>query len=414
MTVITPQHRQRLDEVRQRKRAARDKMNAAKAAIQIASEHQDPSAAGHAEIALEMARGEESLAVELESALLHQVAGIGDGGFASGSFLDDPNTVRVLEQAANSSMPVGSMMLGPVTSRETLVSQMQTGTWGGKTLAAATGIVSIPDTSRVGPYQGITAQLRRRLSVLDLLPTQPMDGKSFDYTQASGSQDTAGETAEAALKPPGELLLVDAQVIAKTIAHWLKIPRQQAADVPALATVAESRLSYGVLRRLEDQVIGGDGTGENILGILHTTGVASVPFVAGEPLSDLTLDAITTVFLSDAEPDAVVVNPTDLATMLKAKATGSGERLDSEGAFSDLPQTMWGLPAIPSKVMPAGQALVGSFGTGATVYVREAVNVRISDSDQDDFLRNRFTMLGEGRFGLAVWQPTAFAIVHLA
>ena len=128
----------------------------------------------------------------------------------------------------------------------------------------------------------------------------------------------------------------------------------------------------------------------------------------------MTLDAITAVFLSDAEPDAVVVNPTDLATMLKAKATGSGDRLDSDGAFATPPNTMWGLPAIPSKVMPAGQALVGSFGIGATVFVREAVNVRISDSDQDDFLRNRFTMLGEGRFGLACWQPTAFAIVHLA
>lgn len=47
------------------------------------------------------------------------------------------------------------------------------------------------------------------------------------------------------------------------------------------------------------------------------------------------------------------------------------------------------------------------------MFVREAVNLRISDADQDDFVRNRTTMLGKGRFALAIWQPTSFAIVQL-
>ena len=61
MTVFTPAHRDRLAQARDRKRDARQKMNAAKQAIQIATEHGDPSAAGHAEIALEFARGEEQM-----------------------------------------------------------------------------------------------------------------------------------------------------------------------------------------------------------------------------------------------------------------------------------------------------------------------------------------------------------------
>jgi hypothetical protein len=46
--------------------------------------------------------------------------------------------------------------------------------------------------------------------------------------------------------------------------------------------------------------------------------------------------------------------------------------------------------------------------------VREAVQVIASDSDQDDFTRNRVTLLGEGRFAVAIWQPSAFAVVHVA
>jgi HK97 family phage major capsid protein len=118
------------------------------------------------------------------------------------------------------------------------------------------------------------------------------------------------------------------------------------------------------------------------------------------------------VMMADAAPDAVAVNPRDWAAMLKA-TDDQGGRLDSGGAFATPAASLWGLPAVPSKALTEGQALVGAFGTGATLFIREAVNVRISDSDQDDFLRNRITALAEGRFGVAVWLPASFVIVHM-
>jgi HK97 family phage major capsid protein len=169
-----------------------------------------------------------------------------------------------------------------------------------------------------------------------------------------------------------------------------------------------------VLRRLENQIVGGDGSGTNLTGILHTTGIASVAFAAGTPLADLALAGMTAVLQSEAEPNGVVMNPADRDAMLAAKASGSGVRLDSAGAFSPVPDTFFGLPLVTSTVMPQGQALVGDFAQGATLFVREGVNVRVSDSDQDDFIRNQVTLLGEGRFAVAIWRPACFALVHLA
>jgi Phage capsid family len=100
--------------------------------------------------------------------------------------------------------------------------------------------------------------------------------------------------------------------------------------------------------------------------------------------------------------------------MLKAKAAGSGERLDSDGAFGTPPTQMWSLPLIQSPVVARGTALVGDWSQGATLWVREGVLVRSSDSDQDDFLKNRITLLGEGRYALTVERPVCFAEVHLA
>ena len=406
-------HRERLASLRARKTAAREAMSGQRRALQEARDAGDHDAAAALETALAQTQGDLSYTTDLESVLLHQVAGLGSGGGLRDSFLESPDTLRELEGLASSSVPIGRMNLGLAMGRDDLVGMIESGGWGQPKLAA-TGDVTIPDTARLGPYAGVIPQLRRRIRLLDLIPSSPMDGHGFDFTQEQGSFDTAAETAEGATKPAGDLTLTDAQVVAKTIAHWFKLKRQQLSDVPALGTVVQNRLTYGVLRRLENQLVAGDGTGDNLTGILSTSGIASVAFAAGTALSDLSLSGITDVLLSDAEPDGVLLNPTDVQSMLVAKATGSGERLDSEGAFGAMPQTFWGLPLIASRVVPVGTALVGDWAHGATLFVREGVNVRISDSDQDDFIKNQVTMLGEGRFGLAIWQPGCFARVHLA
>ena len=66
-----------------------------------------------------------------------------------------------------------------------------------------------------------------------------------------------------------------------------------------------------------------------------------------------------------------------------------------------------------TRLIPAGQALVGSFAQGAVLWIREAVSV-IVGQESDDMIRNMVTLLGEMRAALTVMQPTAFCLVHLA
>jgi HK97 family phage major capsid protein len=160
-------------------------------------------------------------------------------------------------------------------------------------------------------------------------------------------------------------------------------------------------------------LIAGDGAGQNLTGILNTAGINNVAFAAGTALSNLALAGITAVLSAEADPTGVVVNQHDYEAMLQAKTSGSGVRLDSPGAFATQADSIWGLPLIVSTVMPQGQCLVGDFGY-VTLFIREGVNVRASDADQDDFIRNRVTVLGEMRAAVAVFQPAAFALVHFA
>jgi HK97 family phage major capsid protein len=129
---------------------------------------------------------------------------------------------------------------------------------------------------------------------------------------------------------------------------------------------------------------------------------------------ELVLNAVGSVLSSEIQPNAACLNPADAIKMYKAKASTSGVRMDSDGAFADLPQTIWGLPLILSTAIPVGHALVGDFSLGATLFMRQGMTVLISDSDQDDWIRNAVKILAELRAALAVWLPAAFAYVTLS
>ena len=103
-----------------------------------------------------------------------------------------------------------------------------------------------------------------------------------------------------------------------------------------------------------------------------------------------------------------------MESLLTEKANGSGERLDSAGAFVGPADSVWGLPIVRSKWIDPKVALVGNFTLACSLMVREGVSIRISDSDVDDFQRNRVTILSEARVALPVWQPSALAEVQLA
>jgi hypothetical protein len=147
-------------------------------------------------------------------------------------------------------------------------------------------------------------------------PTGTTDGNSVPYTQEGGTF-LAAETAEGAAKPEGGVTFTDANAPVQTIAAWQKIRKQALADVAALQSIIDGRLRYSVQRRLEAQVLAGDGTDPNLRGILNTTGIGSVAFAAGTPLTELVLSGITGVYLADAEASGSSCTRRDWQTMAR-------------------------------------------------------------------------------------------------
>ena len=303
----------------------------------------------------------------------------------------------------------GTIHLGQIADRENalqFLSELPNAPAGPVT-STSVAVGFQPDRRGMQPYQ------LRRLSFLDLIPTGTTDSNSIEYVQVASIPGTTAPVAEGALKPEVGLALVDATAAVRTIAGWIKVNRQAMDDMSGLATLINTLLPYDVRRKIEGQILAGDGTGQNLRGILNTPGLGSTTFVAGDNAADAILRAMTVVILSDADPNFAAAHPLvwqDILLMREDNANRTGQYL-AGGPFGMVAPTIWGLALTTSTVIPQATPLVGD-SMGATLLFREGVNVKTSDSDQDDFIRNRVTVLAESRVAFPVWRPASFALAH--
>lgn len=259
--------------------------------------------------------------------------------------------------------------------------------------------------------RGIVAPLLKPLSLLDLIPTGTTDSNVVEYVQVVTIPSSAAETAEGGLKPEQSFTTIDADAPVRTIAGWIKVRKQALADVAGLRTMLGQLLPYDVRRRIESQILVGDGAGQNLTGIYNTDGIGAPAWVHGDNPADAILRAITVIVLGDGDPNFVALNPItwqNLLLMRWNQTDRTGDYLYGSPGTLQAP-TLWGLALTKNRVVPERDPLVGD-ANGATVLVREGVQVLVSDSDGDDFTHNRATILAEARVAFPVWRPGSFAV----
>ena len=172
---------------------------------------------------------------------------------------------------------------------------------------------------------------------------------------------------------------------------------------------ADTELRYQVELAEERQILTGDGTGDNLRGLVteatpynQTAREASI--TAFTSVDKLRL-AMLQVALAGWVVDGHVLNLVDWALMETLKDT------QARYIFGDPTQEatprLWGRPVVDSPSMPEDSFLTGAFRLAATYYERQGMQVRASTEDRDNFVKNMVTVLAEKRAALAVKRKTA-------
>lgn len=271
------------------------------------------------------------------------------------------------------------------------------------TTGAGNGGVLVTDTR----LPGILEQPRRRLTVRDLLAQGRMDGNTLEYVKETGFTNNAAMVAEGALKPESTIQFELVNTSAKVIAHWMKASRQILSDASQLQSIIDNRLRYGLEAKEEDQLLNGDGTGQNLLGIIPQATDYDEPFeLEGETTIDRIRLALLQAQLAEFPSSGIILNPVDWARIELAKDTlGRYIVGNPQGTLSP---SLWNTPVVTTQAIVAGKFLAGAFNLGAQIFDRWDTRVEIATENGDDFIRNMVTILAEKRLALAVYRPEAF------
>ena len=171
----------------------------------------------------------------------------------------------------------------------------------------------------------------------------------------------------------------------------------------------------------ESQLISGDGTGSNVLGLLNRSGIQTeLQAATGDNAQDAIFRALTKVQTATGlSADAIIINPADYqALRLSRDSNGqyfgggffSGEYGNGDVTFRP---SLWGMNTVVSAAVPAKTVVVGALKAAATVYRKGGVRVESTNSDAGKFTKDIVTTRIEERIALAVRVPSAVVKVTL-
>lgn len=244
-----------------------------------------------------------------------------------------------------------------------------------------------------------------------LFPALPTTSNAIEFTKEASFTNSAAEAAESAAKAESALTWSLVNMPVSTVAHWIKISRQLAADNMTLAAYVDVRMRYGVNRKVETQLVSGDGTAPNISGIMDTGNYTAHGYANAALGSTLKKLVLIRKIMGDLEaagyfPNAIVLHPAEWATIeTEIITTAAGQvpySVNAQGV-----SMLFGVPVVRAVGMSADTVAVGDFSSAGTIYNREGVVVEMSDSDSDNFTKNLITLRAERRLALATEIPTA-------
>lgn len=265
-------------------------------------------------------------------------------------------------------------------------------------------------------YPGLTELGRRPLTIRDVITNLQTESDTVEYVRITTETNNAAPVAEATaasggsgVKPESALAFERVSTPVKTIAHWIPATKRSLSDASQIRGLIDAFLRYGLEEELEDQIVTGDGVGENLTGIVNTSGTQSQAYDTSL-LKTTRIARRKALTVGRRRPNAFILNPIDWESI---DLLQDAENRYYFGGPADMGvPRLWGLPVIESEAVTQGVGLVGDFST-CVLWDREQASVSVSDSHSDFFIRNLVAILAELRAAFGILKPSAIVEIDL-
>jgi HK97 family phage major capsid protein len=273
-------------------------------------------------------------------------------------------------------------------------------------------------------YDRTVVRAFRRPVVSDLLGqgTLGAGSNAVSYLVEGAVEGSLATVAEGGAKPQFHIADPTTRTDAlKKIAGFLKFTDEMAEDADFWVSEINQRGLYLLALAEENQLLNGDGTGNNILGLLNRSGIQTETAADNTDNADAIYRALAKVQTATGlTADGIVINPVDYQALRLSK-DGNGQYFGGgffQGEYGnggiEWQPPLWGVRTIVSAAVAAGTAAVAAFSTASTVYRKGGVRVESTNSHASDFTNNLITTRIEERVALANRIPAATVEVTLS
>lgn len=252
----------------------------------------------------------------------------------------------------------------------------------------------------------------RKVRVRSLLPVGSTSSPVVEYLRHTGGEGSVAFQTEGQSKAQVDFDLQMVSQSLKTIAVYSRVTKQMLDDIPRLSSFISNQLTEQWLDFEDNQIINGDGTGNNFDGILKN----ATDYVAGyggtKTVFQHLVGAIAQLETNNFDANGILIHPMDFVNLLTYKST-TGE-FDHPGLVygADNILRLYGVPIVKNSAIGQGHTIVGDW-TKAELIVKDGLQFDISYDDADNFTKNKVTLRLEGRELLAVYIGAAFRDVNL-
>lgn len=272
---------------------------------------------------------------------------------------------------------------------------------------AGDGTPLVPSDERLIPPVEIP---KRMPTLLDLINVSSTGRDAVTWTRMTARTNAAATTAfgTAVSKSRYQYETVSSPVLRK--GHYAVVDEGNIADQEEFRNIVDGELLSDLRLVVEEDALTANGNGTTEWeGIYQNAGIGDIDAAGEDNLADAMHKAITTVRVQlEREPNAVGISPEDFEDYWLEKAS-DGHYLHHRGPQEAQVRSIWGIPASVSTVFNTAP-LVGDFQRGATLWIREGVNIVIGRID-DQLLEGLWTIRAQTRAAFAVKQPKAFCTV---
>jgi len=262
---------------------------------------------------------------------------------------------------------------------------------------------------------GIVPEARQILTIRDELYARPTTMAVIDFVRVSIPMSIASPVPEASVKPENQLSFNSLSEKVRTLATWLPASKQVLDDMSELMGFIQSTMPYYTNLAEELQLLGGDGTGENLHGLIPQ----ATPFIASAlPAGSTRIDAIGAAIgqittAKELPPTFVVLHPADWWGMRLMKDNFGRYILGDPQTI--VSPTLFGLNVVYTTSITQGTFLVGSGSpTASEIRDRMEMQVEISTEHQDYFIKNLVAIRAEKRLALIVKRPASYVFGSFA